>query len=160
MPNVVQQHNVPAAIASVSGFDRPDYVDLFTIPTDGAAGRSPEEWTRAAVDAADLGGQFVWRVLCGLRLDVRPSPDRVGGWTIAGRGDRWIRAEASSWFMTAHLVLYVEDGRLSVATFVRYERPIAAVIWGRLLSAGHRSLMPGLLGATVGRMRRAANGRS
>lgn len=152
MPAVVQQHNVPEAIRSLSTLASPDYVDLFTIATDGAAGRSPEQWARAAVEAAGLAGQFVWRVLCGLRLERRPSPDYVGGWKIADRGDRWIRSEAASWFMTAHIVVQVDDGQLSVATFVRYERPIAALVWPPL-SAGHRLAMPGLLRKTVRAMR-------
>ena len=152
MPTVVQQHNVPEAIRSLSTLASPDYVDLFTIATDRAAGRSPEQWARAAVEAAGLAGQFVWRVLCGLRLERRPSPDYVGGWKIADRGDRWIRSEAASWFMTAHIVVQVDDGQLSVATFVRYDRPIAALVWPPL-SAGHRLAMPGLLRKTVRAMR-------
>ncbi len=61
MPTVVQQHNVPEAIRFLSTLASPDYVDLFTIATDGAAARSPEQWARAAVEAAGLAGQFVWR---------------------------------------------------------------------------------------------------
>jgi len=33
---------------------------------------------------------------------------------------------------------------VSVATFIRYDRPMAAVIWPPL-SIGHRQAMPGLL---------------
>jgi hypothetical protein len=127
--------------------------------TGEAVGRSPEEWARAAVEAAGLGGQVVWRVLCGLRLAWRPSPDYVGGWKIADRGDSWIRLEAASWFMTAHLVLEVDDRHLSVATFIRYDRPMAALVWPPL-SAAHRFLMPGLLRHTVRAMRIAVKGGS
>ena len=149
MPTVFQQPNVPKAIRSLSTLDSPDYVDLFTITTDGAAGRSPEQWARAGVeDAAGLAGQFVWRVLCGLRLRRRPSPDYIGGWKIADRGDNWIRLEAVSWFMTAHIVVQVEVGQLSLATFIRYDQPMAALVWPPL-SAGHRLAMPGLLRQTV-----------
>src|SRR5207247_1749306 len=83
--------------------------------------------------------------------------DYVGGWKIADRGDRWIRSEAGSWFMTAHIVVQVDDGQLSVATFVRYDRPIAALVWPPL-SAGHRLAMPGLLRKTDGAMRIAVEG--
>jgi hypothetical protein len=135
---------------------RPDYVDLFTITTDGAASGSPEQWARAAVeDAAGLAGQFVWRVLVGLRLERRPAPDCVGGWKVADRGDSWIRLEAASWFLTAHLVVRVDDGHVSVATFIRYDRPIAALVWPPL-SAGHRLAMPGLLRHTKRTMRHLA----
>jgi hypothetical protein len=158
VPTVFQQRNVPEAIRSLSTLASPDYVDLFTVTTSETEGASPEQWARAAVEAAGLGGQFVWRVLCGLRLEWRPSPDNVGGWRIADRGDGWIRLEAASWFMTAHLVLEVDDGHLSVATFIRYDRPIAALVWPPL-SAGHRLLMPGLLRGTAKVMRIAVNGR-
>ncbi|MGH7856074.1 MAG: hypothetical protein ACREQY_02000, partial [Candidatus Binatia bacterium] len=68
----------------------------------------------------------------------------VGGWQIADRGDSWIRLEASSCFLTAHIVVKVDDGQVSVATFIRYDRPLASLVW-RPLSAGHRLAMPGLL---------------
>lgn len=149
MPTVFQQHNVPEAIRSLSTLANPDYLDLFTVTTDGVVGRSPEQWARAAVeDAAGRGGQFVWRGLCGLRLERRSSPDYVGGWKIADRSDSWIKLEAASWFMTAHILAKVDDGQLSVATFIRYDRSIAALIWPPL-SAGHQLLMPGLLRQTV-----------
>ena len=158
MPSVFQQPNVPEAVRSLSTLATPDYVDLFRITTDGTAGRSPEQWARAGVeDAAGLAGQFVWRVLCGLRLGWRPSPDYVGGWKIADRGDSWIRLEAASWFMTAQIVVQADDRQLSVATFIRYDRPMAALVWPPL-SAGHRLAMPGLLRQAVRATRIALEG--
>jgi hypothetical protein len=72
----------------------------------------------------------------------------VGGWKIAERGDRWVRLEAPSWFMTAHLVVHVQDEQLSMATFIQYDRPITGLLWP-LLSIGHRTAMPGLLRQTT-----------
>jgi len=153
MPTVLQELTVPETIRSLSTMARPDYVDVFTVTARGVERGSPEQWARAGIeDAAGLAGQFVWRVLCGLRLERRPSPDYVGGWKIADRGDSWIRLEAASWFMTAHIVVQVDDGQVSVATFIRYDRPLAAVVWPPL-SAGHRVAMPGLLRQTVRAMR-------
>ena len=121
---VLRQRNVPGAIRSLSTLAKPDYVDLFTVATVAAADRSPEQWARAAIeDAAGLAGQFIWRVVLGLRLEQRPSLDHVGGWKIGDRDDNWVRLEAASW--------------VSVATFIRYDRPMAAVIWPPL-SIGHR----------------------
>jgi hypothetical protein len=140
-----QQRNVPEAIRSLSTLASPDYVDLFTVTTSQAAGKSPEQWARAgAEDAASLAGQFVWRVLLGLRLERRPSPDYVAGWKIADRGDSWVRLEAASWFLTAHVVVQVDDRQVSVATFIRYDRRIAALVWPPL-SIIHRQGMPVLL---------------
>ena len=147
MAAVVQQRNVPEAIRSLSTLASPDYVDLFTVTARGAADRSPEQWARAAIeDAAGLAGQSVWRLVCGLRLGR--GPDQVGGWRIGDRGDSWIRLESASWFLTAHIVVQVGDGQASVATFIRYDQPIASLIWPPV-SAGHRRAMPGLLRQTV-----------
>src|SRR5262249_24831950 len=99
-------------------------------------------------DVAGRRGQLLWRGVLGLRLRSRPSTERVGGWRIAARGEDWIRLEASSWFLTAHLVIRRDDRHLSTGTFIRYDRPIAALVWGPV-SAVHRRLMPGLLRHTV-----------
>src|SRR5215468_6493533 len=149
MPSVIQQHSIPEVIRALSGMESPDYIDLFTVTTNGAADASPERWSRAAIeDVAGLGGQVIWRGVLGLRLKSRPSTERVGGWKIADRGEDWIRLEASSWLLTAHLVTRLDDGHLSVGTFIRYDHPIAALIWVPA-SAVHRRLMPGLLHQTV-----------
>ncbi len=155
MPFVTQQRTIPETIRSLGGMEGPDYIDLFSVPTGKAAAASPEQWSRTAIeDVAALGGQFIWRGLLGLRLKSRPSTERVGGWRIADRGEDWIRLEASSWFLTAHLVIRLDHEHLSTGTFIRYDRPVAALIWAPL-SAVHRRLMPGLLRQTVRRQGRA-----
>ena len=87
VPTVFQQRNVPEAIRSLSTLASPDYVDLFTVTTSEAVCASPEQWARAAVEAAGLGGQFVWRVLCGLRLERRPDECRYRPVVANERGD-------------------------------------------------------------------------
>jgi hypothetical protein len=141
MPTVLHHRNVPDVIRSLS--PEHDYVDVFTLTTGAARDRSVEQWARAGIeDAAGLAGQFVWRVVLGLRLETRP--DRVGGWKIADRGDDWLRVEASSWFLTAHMLVHVHDAQVTVATFIRYDTPLARLVWPRL-AVGHRRAMPGLL---------------
>ncbi|MGW2207071.1 hypothetical protein [Streptomyces sp. NPDC001774] len=141
---VRQLHNIPQAIRALSPTD-PDYIDVFTLTTNDASHRSPDQWARAAFeDVAGLKGQFIWRVLLGLRLKRRASPDHVAGWMIADRCDRGIRLEAHSWMLTGHLVVHVDDEQVSLATILRYDRPIAARIWSPL-SAVHRRLAPDLL---------------
>lgn len=122
--------NIPKAIRCLDTLASPDYVDLFTAKTSGAADKSAEEWARAVLEETTTGrsAPVLWRRL-GLRLGPRPSPDHVQGWKIADRGRDWIRIETSSWFMTAHAVVQVGDGQVSVALFVRYDQPIAVVIW-------------------------------
>jgi hypothetical protein len=159
MPSVIRQRNIPGTIRRLGGMDLPDYIDLFTAATRGAADGSPEEWARSAIeDVAGLGGQFIWRGVLGLRLKARPSRERVGGWAIGGGGGDWIRLEASSWLLTAHLVIRLHDGHLSAGTFIRYHHPIARLIWVPL-SAIHRGLMPGLLHKSVRLRTGLSNGR-
>jgi hypothetical protein len=155
VPTAVQEHDVPEAIRSLGTFDPPDYVDLFVAPADDATSTSPEGWARAAMEGAPAVGRFLaWEVGCGFRLERTAAADRVAGWRIVGRGDDWIRTEARSWFMTAQIVFRIEPARVSFATFVRYDRAIAALVWGTL-SAVHRRVAPDFLGGAVRRVARA-----
>lgn len=134
----------------------PDYVDTFTIVAHNAADYPPEQWARVALEEASPTARFImWQVLCGLRLEPGPSPDHVAGWKIAERGERWIRIEAGSWFMTCHAVVAVAHDEVSVALFVRYDKPIGRGIWP-LLSIGHRHAMPGLLRHAARRLNTSA----
>jgi hypothetical protein len=146
VPTVVEQRSDPEAISTLP---RHDYVDLFTVKTGAAEDWSPEQWARAGVDyAAGLAGQFVWRVLLGLRLQRRRPPDHIAGWKVVSRDARRVVLEAASWLLTAQIVVQVGDGQVSVATFIRYDRPVAALVW-LPLSVGHHRAMPGLLNQAV-----------
>src|SRR5215216_5860176 len=137
--------NVPEAIRSADTLARSDYVDCFTATAAGATDKSAEEWARALLEDTPTGrsAPSLWRLL-GLRLGPTPSTDYVQGWQIAARADDWIRVEATSWCMTAHAVVRVDDGQLAVALFVRYDRRIADVIW-RPVSVMHRRAVPIML---------------
>src|SRR5947209_8023872 len=119
MPTVLVNSDVPQKIRSLSSLD-PDYVDCVAVAR-SVTDRSPEEWARATVEGVSPWGRFIaWRVLCGLRLESGSSPEFIAGWKIADRGDNWIRLEATSWFMSAQIVLHVDKACVSLATFVRY----------------------------------------
>jgi hypothetical protein len=150
MPNstvtaVVGLPEIPEAIRSLDTLANPDYVDLYTTTTPVATGQSADEWARAVLEGTPLGqsARALWRLL-GLRLGPRHSADYVQGWKIAARGDNWIRLETASWYMTGHAVVRVDDGRLSVALFLRYDRPIAALVW-LPVSVMHRRAVPAML---------------
>ena len=149
MSRAVGLDNVPQAIRALDTFARPDYADLFTITTSMATDTSAEGWARAALEKTPTGRSAprLWRLL-GLRLGPTPSPDYVQGWKVADRGVDWIRVETTSWFMTAHAVVRVGDGQVSLALFLRYDRPIAAVIWAPI-SILHRRAVPDLLRQAV-----------
>jgi hypothetical protein len=141
---VVGLTNVPDAIRHLDTLARPDYADLFIATTSGATEKSAEEWARTVLEGTPTGRSAprLWRLL-GLGLGP-PSADSVQGWGIAARGEDWIRIEASSWCMTAHAVLHVDEGHVSLALFVRYDRPIAALIWPAV-SVMHRRAVPAML---------------
>ncbi|WP_228001877.1 hypothetical protein [Nocardia australiensis] len=146
-PIAFQQHEVSESIRAHSTTADPDYIDQFTLTTNAAAIGSPEQWARASLeDAAGLKGQAIWRVLLGLRLAWRSSPEQVAYWPIVDRGDTWITLSSHSWMLTGSLVIEVDDDHASLATFIRYERSIGERIW-TTVSANHRSLAPSLLRA-------------
>ncbi|WP_280397328.1 hypothetical protein [Nocardia carnea] len=121
------------------------YADQFTLITNAAEIGTPEEWARAALDTvAGIKGQLIWRGLLGLRLARRSAPEHVAGWAVAERGDSWITLAARSWMITGNLVVETGPESVSLATFVRYERPIGERIWTRA-AHGHRRFAPELL---------------
>jgi hypothetical protein len=142
---VVGLSDIPETIRAHDTLASPDYVDVFTAPASGARDRSPEEWARAVLEETPTGraALVLWRSL-GLRLGPRPSAEHVQGWKIAARGDDWIRLETASWFMTAHGIVHVDDRQLSVALFIRYDHPIASLVW-MPVSARHRRAVPVML---------------
>lgn len=142
---VIGLRDVPEGIGRVNTLANPDYVDVFTIASREAKDHSPEEWARAALENTPTGrsAPLLWQSI-GLRLGPRPSSQHVQGWTITGRDQDWIRLETSSWFMTANAIVKIDDDQVSAALFVRYDRPIAAVIWPPV-SVMHRRAMPTLL---------------
>jgi len=122
-----------------------DYADQFTIATNATVHETPEQWARAVLeDAAGPRGQLIWRGVLGLRLAWRNRAGHVAGWEIVDSGPTWITVAARSWMLRGNLVIEVEEGSLSLATFVRYERAIGRKIWTRV-APRHRKAAPDLL---------------
>jgi hypothetical protein len=124
---------VPDTLRALDTIESPDYSDVVTGTVSETSGRTPEEWLRTMLEGVPRGLLLavpaIQRVALGLRLQMRPSPEHVVGWKIVERGEDWMRIEAASWFLTGHVIVHVEDGHLSFATFVRYDRLAAAIIW-------------------------------
>jgi hypothetical protein len=145
MATVVQRREIPDQIRSLSGFNHPDYGDAFTITATESPRVSAQRWAHVGVDdAAGAGGQLLWKRILGLRLLPRNAPGQIGGWKVGADGANWVRLEAASWFLAAHLVFYVDGDQLSFGTFIRYDRPIARPVWAAL-SHIHRRVTPGFL---------------
>jgi hypothetical protein len=149
--STIGAHNVPGDVRGLSSLPDVDYADRFTVLTDADA--TPEQWARAMFgDVPSAGEVFIWRVLLGLRLSRGRSPDTVAGWRIGGRGEDWIRLEAGSWFLAADLLVQAAGGRVSLTTFLHYDRPLGRAVWPPL-SAVHRHLVPGVLHTAAARIR-------
>lgn len=139
----VGAHNIPGSVRVLSSLPDIDYADQFTLSTDADA--APERWARAIFgDVPSAAELVIWRGLLGLRLSRGRSPATVAGWLVGGRGDDWIRLEAASWYLTANLVVRTAVGRVSLGTFLHYERRLGHGAWPPL-SAVHRRLVPGVL---------------
>jgi hypothetical protein len=141
-------HDVPGSVRALGTLAEPDYVDLFTVTTPHAGDHWPEEWARAVLEQAPLArdnARRLWRLI-GLRLGPPGSPDHVQGWRIAARGDRWVRLETASWYLTAQAVCLVEDGHVSVSLALRYDRPrpVGALVWA-FVSGPHQRALPVML---------------
>jgi hypothetical protein len=95
--------------------------------------RSPEQWARAVWEEAPAPLRWFmlagWRLVLGLRLGPRHSPDHVLGWRIVDRGPDETVCQLRSGFLNAHNMFRKAGGTLVWSTFVTYERPIARVIW-------------------------------
>ncbi|MFI5934304.1 hypothetical protein [Actinoplanes sp. NPDC051494] len=135
----------PSDTRELSSLPGIDYTDRFTRETDRAA--TPEQWARATFgDVPDAGQLVIWRGILGFRLDRRRAPSTVAGWQVSGRGDDWIRMEATSWLLSANLITRTTPGRVTVTTFVHYRHRLARHAWPPL-SAAHRALLPRVLHA-------------
>jgi hypothetical protein len=131
---VVWQRPVPASLRSLSPMTDVDYSDLVVGQADPTAERTPEEWAEVM-----LGGlpkplraliPVVHRGVLGLRLQLRPAPDRMLGWRIAEREERRVRLAAEGWLIAADVVVSMDaSGAASLATFIRYESPLARIVW-------------------------------
>jgi hypothetical protein len=146
------------ALSSLPDFD---YVDVFTLALDtgDGTGVTPERWARAMFgDVPGVAEQVIWHGLLGLRLSRGRSPATVAGWRIGQRGEGWIRLEAASWFLSCNLLVQATGERVSLATFLRYDRWVGHVVWPPL-SAIHRGLVPGVLRAAAPRIRAARRGK-
>lgn len=145
----VGHENVPADITDVSAMGDASYADFFAIDTSGGE-ESAKTWARLLLEQSPTGrsGPSLWRLL-GLRLGPTGSADHVQGWRIADHGESWIRLETRSWFMTCHAVVRVDRNQIGIGLFIRYDHPVASVIWPPV-SVLHRRAVPMMLRQAVG----------
>jgi len=126
------EREVPEDILAL-GLAQADYADLVSAPLPPGPARTPEQWMidglRVLPDALTRVIPWIHRGLLGLRVELAPSADRPLGWTVADRTADHIAIEASGPLMAARVVVHIGRTHGSLASFVRYERRAAAVIW-------------------------------
>jgi Protein of unknown function (DUF2867) len=146
---------VSEQIRALDTLAEPHYAAAWEVASAEGDARSPEQWARATFeDAPRALRAFIvagWRVGLGLRLGPRPSPDHVLGWKIVSAGTDLIGLSVQSALLgTAHLMWQLEGSRVTLASFVRYEKRGARPIWWAVQPLHHR-IVPYLLGRAASR---------
>lgn len=133
--------------SSLAGYSC-DYEDSFDVSVAAGNERTPEQWGRAVFE--DAPRSVRWFLLVGfryglnLRLARRTSPEYVFGWAIVDRKPSSLTIESRSWYLTSRLLFKTEPARVMLSTHVRYDKPIAKILWPPV-SILHRQILPRLL---------------
>ena len=110
--------------------------------------QSAEYWARAVFEGAPRSLRWFivtgWIAGLGLRLGPRRSRSYVLGWNIVSNTPEVIVLGVESFMLTARLVVRVRESTVVHATFVRYERAPARIIWP-IAAIVHRRVIPFLL---------------
>lgn len=136
------RRSTPATGSEVAALDA-DFACAYEVAVAPADGRSAEEWARAAWEGASAPLRWVivagWRLVLGLRLGPRGSPDHILGWRIVERPVDEVVCQASG-VLTAINAFRRVDGRFVWSTFARYEGRSGRLIWPPV-SVLHRLLV-------------------
>ena len=128
------------------GVASPDYADAFEVTRRPSDRRSAERWARDGFEGLPLAtrqaGLLAHRLLLGFPLGPWTSPDHVFGWRVVASEPEMLHLEARSRWLGGHMVWRLQDTRLVMTTFIRYEMArTGALVWaaqhGRL-DAEHR----------------------
>jgi hypothetical protein len=145
---------VPEEIRAVETLADPRYAYACEVETASTDIRSAEQWARAVFEGAPTSLRWFivlgWRVGLGLRLGPRRSPSYVLGWKILSTRPDVIVLGVDSFLLRAQIVVRVQESRVLHATFVRYERRPARVVWAAAAPL-HRLVIPFLLRGAAAR---------
>jgi hypothetical protein len=139
---------VPDELTARQDLATTDFAYACRLDVDTAPARSAEQWARAVFEDAPKALRWFivsgWIVGLGLRLGSRRSRDYVLGWTIVSNTPDVIVLGVGSFMLTARLVVRVSESDVVHATFVRYDRRPAKLIWP-IAAVMHRRIIPLLL---------------
>jgi hypothetical protein len=135
-------------LLTLAGLTDPDYTYRCQVDVRPGDDRSAEDWARSVFESCPrvlrAGVVAGWLAGLGLRLAPRSSPSHVLGWdivanepeaTVLGVGSRWL---------TPRLVIRIADGHAVHATFLRYDRWVARLLWA-VARPIHELVVPYLL---------------
>jgi hypothetical protein len=134
-----------------------DYESAFEIERPEQLSLSAEQWARAMFEEAPVA--LRWFLIVGwtaitCRLRPRRSPSRVLGWDIESASPGTLVTVVHAWVgLTSRLVVSVDSGTVTVASFVRYIGPTklaARAVWAATIPLHERTL-PYLLTSAVRR---------
>lgn len=110
-----------------------DFACAYKIETAAGDIRSSQQLARTAWEGAPAALRWFmlagWRLVLGLRLGPRSSPNHILGWRIIEDRADATECHSQSWLLTACNIFRVVDGQVVWSTLVVYERPIAKLIW-------------------------------
>ncbi len=142
VPSSGRARRTEPAVDVEAGSRTPDYATAFAAHVVDAGTSSAEQWARRILeDAPPILRWFVfigWKFVLRLRLAPRGAPGAVAGWTITRTTPDSITLEVKSSLVTARKVLNVEANRLTLTTYVWYERSAGRVVWAAIAPVHHR----------------------
>jgi hypothetical protein len=151
---------VPEAIRSREDLAGADRAIAYELAADDAQSISAEQWARATWEGAPTIVRWFlkigWRRVLGLQLAPGRSPTHVLGWHITDNHPDTLTLQAPSTLITGHNVVIVQESTVLWTTLVRYEQPIARLIW-RTVELVHRIVLPYTLTHTTNARNRERN---
>jgi hypothetical protein len=146
---------VRAEIGARHDLSAADFAYACQLELDAPTTQSAEVWARAVFEGAPrLLRWFIvsgWIAGLGLRLGPRRSRRYVLGWSVVSNTPEVIVLGVGSFMLTARLVVRVTESTVVHATFVRYERAPARIVWP-VAAVIHRRVVPFLLGRAAARV--------
>ena len=133
----------PASEIDAEDGRSPDYGTAFAVDVDEADSASAEHWARSVLEGAPRTLRWFvfigWKFVLRLRLAPRGSAGTVAGWTLTGgTAPGAITLEVGSSLVTARKVLTVDAHRVTLATYVWYERTRGRFLWSAIAPVHHR----------------------
>jgi hypothetical protein len=125
--------DVPDSILETDTLGHPSYTCAFELASPANDARSAHEWLRAILEGAPGPlRRFVvagWIAVLRLQLAPRPSSDHVLGWKVLLDTPQETVLGVEGPTLSAHQVVQVHESRIVHVTFVRYNRPVARLLW-------------------------------